>query len=758
MRRPPASEPSVAPLEEERTGARVLVQYWRIALYYKWSILGIALIGALFGALSALRAVPAYQADARLLVRFNQPNVSGFQQFDASPMYWMFYETQVDILRSRSIAERVVDRLDLVRGAQVAPAAAPQSEAESTGWQALLDEHVLAWRSWRDASRDWRDWIPPEWRPQPAPAIAPRSPRATAAGRVIAGLHVSGGKESEVIIVGFRSTDPKEAAQIANAVAEAYIDFGLESRLSSANKATSWLGQRLEELRTKLAESERALSEFQSAEGLVDTASRENIISARLGSLTAELIKAQTRSSGSGARYGQLRELESRGTTDAAAALVLDNLLVTEAHRDVAEVERRVNELSERYGDKHPKMITARGDLTESKRRMADQVIKAIERARKEFEVARAQEVELQRHIDEQQVEMRSLSGKTFELAKREREVEANRNLYEAFLNRFKQADIAEDYDVTNVRIIDRAQVPSVPFAPDKRRMMSSALLVGLLIGLALAFLRHHLDRTFKSTEDVEAELDLPVLGTLGRVKISRRDKPERYVHCEPGSAFSEAVNDVRTALQFSRVDNPPKILLVTSALAGEGKTTLASNLALALAKRGATLLLDGDLRRGRIDVLNDLGECPGLTDLVAAEVTLDEATHQDPDATGLHLMTAGKTPPNPLEVISSSRFASALEEFRSTYEYIVIDGSPLLAVSDSLVLGHLVDGVVMVVQADKTTYDAARDALKRLLGAGIRPLGVVLQQVDLKRMQAYAYRYAYYGRGHYGYTYGREP
>ena len=367
----------------------------------------------MIGGLSAMRAVPLYRADARLLVRYAQPNVSGLQQFDSTPMYWMFYETQVDILRSRAVAERVVDRLP----APPAPGPTPADEPTGTGWRSavrdLLDENLPGWRAWRD-------WLPPEMYGANTPPPIPVSPRDSAVDRVLGGMHVTGGKESEVIMVGFVSTDPSSAAITANAIAEAYIEFGLESRLSTASRATSWLGQRLAELRTKLAESEQSLSNFQAREGLVDTANRENIISARLGSLTAELIKAQTRSTEAGARYNQLSEIQERSADELAIALIVENSLVMEAHRSVADFEGRVNELSERYGEKHPKMIAARGDLAESKRRLIQEVSKAIQRSRKEYEIAKAQEVKLQRYIDDQQTEMHSLSGKTFELAKLE--------------------------------------------------------------------------------------------------------------------------------------------------------------------------------------------------------------------------------------------------------------------------------------------------------------------------------------------------
>jgi capsular exopolysaccharide synthesis family protein len=293
-----------------------------------------------------------------------------------------------------------------------------------------------------------------------------------------------------------------------------------------------------------------------------------------------------------------------------------------------------------------------------------------------------------------------------------------------------------------------------VPFKPDKGTIIMLSVSLGLFVGVLLAFLRRHLDRTFNGVEDVEARLALPVLGSLHRLvrRRGQRAWPERWVLAEPRSTFAESINDIRTALLFSRVDDPPKVLLVTSAVAGEGKTTLASNLALALCKRGRTLLVDGDLRRGRVEQIYDAHDRPGLTDLISGGATWDDVVVPDGEADGLFMVTAGTKPPNPLEIISSKRFAHGLAELRERYEHVVIDGSPVLPVSDSVVLGHLVDGVLMVIQAGKTTHDMAQEAARRLESANVVPIGVVLQQVDLRRARRYGYRYAGYGGGYYAY------
>jgi capsular exopolysaccharide synthesis family protein len=380
---------------------------------------------------------------------------------------------------------------------------------------------------------------------------------------------------------------------------------------------------------------------------------------------------------------------------------------------------------------------------------------KAIDAVRKEVELATTQEGKIHDMISRQQTEMRGLSGKAFKMKQLEREVEANRRLYEIFLARFKEADVADDYDVPNARIIDRAMVPTTPFKPNRRRMVFLAVAAGLGLGCLVAFLRDSLGNTFQSKEDVEEKLNLPVIGVLPRIKegLSNKGLVERRVLAEPHSAFSEGVNDIRTAILFSHIDTASNVVLITSAVSGEGKTTLVSNLSLAFCRRGRTLLIDADLRKGRFQQIANLRDQPGLTDMVSGGCTPREAIVRDPEADNLFLLVSGIAPPNPLEVVSSKRFKEELAKLRDSFEYIVIDGTPLLPVSDSVILARLVDAVVLVIKTDDTNCGVTRDSLNRLQATGVTPIGVVLQQTDMRNMHRYGRRYtAAYG-GYYSYS-----
>ncbi len=753
--RPVTDPPPAFELDEARGTGVSLEQALRVVRRYKWSILGLALLGGVIGGLNALSAVPVYRAEARLLVKVGQPSLTTMGQFDSAPMHWLYFKTQSDIIRSRAVAERVVDKIDATAPARPVAATSPSDEetAPAGWWQQVRG----TWREIRtEWLPDWRAWLPQgAGEPLQAPVIPERTRRAAA---IQGALSVSGGEESEVLVVSFESTDPEHAARVANAVAEAYIEFGLESRVSNVQQATRWLGERIEVLRGKLLDSELALREFQAREGMVGSHNREQIVSSKLASLTAELVRAQTRRSEAELRYKQVSKLGADDAGLEALAGLVNSDLVADTYRERKDQERRMAELAERYGDKHPKMIAARAELKDTERRLQSELRKAAAGVRKEFEIAAAQEQHFQRAIDEQQREMRALSGKAFELDALEKEVEANRRIYESFLERFKQADVAGDYDVTNVRIIDPAQPPSAPYRPNKQRMVMVSLLGGLAVGLLLAFLRLQLDRTFKVKEDVESILRLPVLGMVPKLRAVpwKRVAVESSVRDEPRSSFAEAISDIRTAILFSRVDERLRTILVTSAVPGEGKTTLASNLALSFGQRGRTLLLEGDLRKGRLAEMLGDPRRRGLTDVISSQCSLEDALVPYPDTDQVFVLPGGTMAPNPLELISSQRFASEFERLRSRFDYVVVDGSPLLPVSDSVVLADQCDITVLAVQSERTTHALAREALKRLSGARIRPAGVILQQVDFRRLRHYhgddsGYGRYYVYRGYYG-------
>lgn len=735
-------------LDDEQEGIDLL-HYWQTIRRHKWGIVGIALICVVIGLLNAFSSTPIYKAEAKLLVNPIQQNTPMDQQTNTSLIY-LFYETQYEILRSRAVAGLAVDKLKLVERRLADLDVLEEEIPVPTEEKPPLERFSDNMRELKERL-NWRNWLPESWAPlelEQMPNAA--NLREQYIAEIREGLGIKGGKQSEIINISFESPNPRHATNVTNALADAYIDFGLTSRLSGAQKTSSWLNTQLTQLRAKVKQSELTLQTYQQQSGMVDSSNQQKLASERLSSLTAELIRAQTQSSQTRIRLDQVSELKGNAGTGQSLGSMLDNPTLRNLSEEVNTLTRRQQELFERYGEKHPKLIAARADLREARRSLQIEVDKMVEAIRKEYAAAVSQENKIEALIEQQKKEISGLSGAGFELAQLERELENNRRMYGSFLEKFKEVDVAQEYDATNVRIIDPAIMPKVPFKPNKGRMVMIAGFLGLFLGVLFALLRERLDNTFKTTDNIEEKLNLPSLGmmTLADKKDKANPPHLQYLH-NPRSSFAENINNIRTGLLLSDIDHPPKTILITSATGAEGKTTLAINLAAAFAQLGRTLLIEADLRKPNLAVKLGSRTRLGIKELVTGEAKTSECIYEEGP---IHVLTCGSAPTNPLELLSSRAFHNLLDNLSEKFTHIVLDAPPLLAVSDASVLGHLSDSVVLAVKADSTTHKMAREALVRLRKTGIEPIGAVLCQADVRRMAYYGSHYYHYDSDYYGY------
>ncbi|MDQ6970764.1 MAG: polysaccharide biosynthesis tyrosine autokinase [Mariprofundus sp.] len=384
--------------------------------------------------------------------------------------------------------------------------------------------------------------------------------------------------------------------------------------------------------------------------------------------------------------------------------------------------------IQKRYGFKHPKYIQAKSELAAAQQALASG-----------------------------KAEIRSISRKGVRLRELQRQVESDRQLYDIFLKRMKESSQAVDYKKANARILDAALVPKVPFKPNKQRFIILAFVGGLFLGLLLAFLTESLNKTIKSTEEVESKLGQSNLGMLPLMDMGKKGSNAAFQILDAKqTGFSEAIRTIRTGLVLSNLDNPHKIILVTSSVPGEGKTTVSTNLAAAMAKMDKTLLIGADLRRPSLTRACGLPDgAIGLSQVVAGEASFKDCIHLHED-TGLHILPGGMIPPNPLELLSSERFKKMLEVLEKSYDRIVIDSPPVQAVSDALVLSSYAKAVVYVVEADSTHEKVVRKGIQRLVEYNAPIAGIVLNKVDLKKAEKYGYEYGgYYDQ--YGYSAASE-
>ena len=643
--------------------SNTIASLWQTAKENRWGIIFLMVLGCLAGVFKAISETPVYQARLTMAV---EPSTTrgGSNVFD--PYAYRFYETQYELLKSRSVAERVVDSLNLV---------------ERDSVQKLL----IAPNSFRSLALEFTRLTGIELIDEvKAPAVkmelskeqAERS-RRWLTGIVQSGVSVSGGEKTNLVEVTFKSINPEFAAEVANALVTAYIELGLDSQLNRSQQTTQWFSQRIDGLKLTLDKAQTDLQTFLVQENLLDTSRSKQITTAELQSLNAEYVSARS----------------------------------------------RLDELAKRYGARHPRITAANAEVVAAKQRL-DLKSKAIADTRE----------------------------KQVELARLERDVKVNQELYETFLSKFKEADLSSSgSQVASARIVDRALPPGGPIYPQKQRIIMMWTFGGLFLGLMLAFLREQLDTTFKSGRVVEEKLGLPLFGVVQSL-ASDVASVERHYLVNTRSVFSESFNHIRTGVMYSDVDHPPKVMVITSSVQSEGKTTLASNLALSYAQLGRTLLIDADLRRPRIKHIIETDTKYGLVDVVAGVVKLEDCVRQDREEEKLYILNSGTTPPNPLELLASDRLKVIVEDLRSRFDYIVIDTAPVLPASDAVVLGQLCDALLMVIQSDHTTHHMARDAIKRLNASKVNVDGLILTRANIKKGNPYQYG-GYYGYGAYAYV-----
>ncbi len=642
----------------------------------KFLLLFFALIGATAGYFLAASETPLYRASNNIVV---EPESSNRAEYLNNRLrYYVprsYYETQQVVIGSKVVLNKAASSLS---PSIVQFMFAPEERNWLSGYMGDLKQRASGWLRLLD-----RQGIAPEKKHDDS--LNGESERLPSidliASKIGAAMTVDFGRTEQIQRLTVTAADPIVAAVVVNAVADAYLAYLVESRVTQTERAGQWLAEKISESRTKLTASENELREFQLRNQVLDLQ-------------TVKTLSSQT---------------------------------LDQVNSDLLEARRNFAELSKRYGPKHPAII-------ESKRKLATA----------QSRYGRVSASELNTNEDR------------FELTKLERSVNSNRELYELFLSRFNEVELGIDSVSSNTSLLDRAVVPSEPFSPDIANQAITGSVLGLLFGLILLFAREFFDRTFKNQAQVEERLKLPVLGVLPLLSSKKLRKegssmPERYYLSGSGSSFSEIINHIRTGIIYSNFDQPPKIVLVTSAVPHEGKTTCATNLALAFSKLGKTLLIDADFRKPRIAKIAQMENVTGLTGYVAGQNSLTECLFQDPDLESLRVMRSGEVPPNPLELLSSDRFKQTLEMMKKSFDYIVIDSAPILPVSDGVVLGKLADAVLMVLKAGSTSHQVADSAVKRFSSAGIVPTGVVLSQLNYNQSHYYYDKYDYYNREYYG-------
>ncbi|MBU3004347.1 GumC family protein [Paraglaciecola arctica] len=709
-------------------------QYWRIIKRAKWGILFVTLCCLLVGVYIASTATPIYQATTKILADPQQPNAAREEQYIASALVFLFYETQYEIIQSRSIAETVVNKLDLVEKYK-------KQQQENKSKEKSLISEIKAEVSALFGNAEKKE------APKPLSDI---EIKVMLAAEIQSGLAVSGGKQSQVINLSYQSDDPQLATEIVNALSQAYIQFGLEARLGEVKNTEAWLSEQSADLKNQLTASENKLRDFRLKQGMVDTNLQQQDANSRMQSLNNQLINAQTKLGSAEESYMQVKDLPAGSPVFYSLNAVLQNGTASALVKQQASAQSKVNELDERYKAKHPKMIAAVSELKSVKASLNAEIAKIVEGIKSDFNLARQQVSNIENLIDKERASIQSLQGSNFTLTALEREVENNRRIYESFIGRLMETNIRGDFNASNVQVIDSATVPKLPIKPNVKLIILLSGLFGIFFGVVLAFVRETMHNTYRTTDAVEENLKVPALGvTMVLKKKDAHGIPEMEYINDTRSVFAESINTIRTGLQFSNIDNPPKTILVTSATGSEGKSTLAMNLAAAYSQVGKTLLLEVDLRKPSVIKNLKLENKLGLTDLLAGTANFGDCIVNPTGKKEFNVMPCGTIPHNPIELLTSEKFTSALMSLKKHFDHIILDGPPTLPVSDACVIANSVDGVIVAVKAEETKIKVSKEAVSRLRRLNANVIGAVLTQAEPQKMSYYGDHYysgEYYG------------
>lgn len=559
-----------------------------------------------------------------------------------------------------------------------------------------------------------------------------------------------------VMEISATSTDRVLATKLADELAQSYLIEQLEARYDVTRRATAWYGERLVVLREQLQESERKVADYRAQHGLVET-QHGAIDKQQVSELSAQLVLARAQTAEKRAKFEQAERVSRASGANAAVAEVLQSTLISNLRTQEAEVARREADLSAKYAAGHPLVVNVRAERADLRRAIAAEVQRVISNFRNEYEVAQKREESLEQSLAQFTNVATANDSVKIKLRELERDVESNRALYESFLANSKSAREQTTLEASESRVITPAIIPNAPSFPRKPLFLGFALVFGFAAGVGLAFLLDYIENGFMTAEQAESVLELPVLSVLPAVPESDRAQagkslsiPE-FVERKPLARFSESVRSVRVGASLSDVDNPPRLLQVTSSVPGEGKSTIAASLAMSAAASGQrVLLIDADLRHPSTSKMFGAEQKSGLVELLSGALPSSSVLLQINQT--LVVLPAGSNTKNAPDLLGSQKMSAFISAARDAYDLVIVDTPPVTAVVDSQVVANLTDKIVFVIEWERTPREVVLRSLNLLGDLRHKIAGVVLNKANVKQMKYYSSYYSYYSSAYKNY------
>lgn len=715
-----------------------LRDYFRILRKRKYTVYTFFIITVALVVLHTYTVTPLFRSTAKVLIEKGEQNVLltsyGYVQYDPE-----FIETQIQIIRSTPVARKVVDMLNL---AETYDSFFKNLEgrisfnsllASVNGWGRDLYATVIkvAGIDEADSGSD-----------QDTAASDPTPKDEQIALSISAGISIEPVPESKILDISFTSSNPVLARMIVNSVVKAYIERTLEMKMESSGYTIKWMTEKADEERARLRKSENVLQQYMKAHDIVTTENRMAITPQKMNELNTQLTLAQTKRKEIEAVYRKVKRLGGDYDAVESVQVIASDPTVQLLRGQILDSEKRIMDLSKKYGPKHPMMKAAVADLEMLQQKRGFEIKRVVGIIETQYELARGREKDLTALLTKAKEEAIRSNEKFIQYNLLKREVETNRQLYDALVSKLKEQGVSEQAQSVKVWVVEEAKTPEMPSKPRKRRNIMLGLVLGLFGGIGIALFLEYLDNTVKYPDDVQDRFGVPVLSSVPLLS-SRKKSPKIIAIKESSGSFAESYKTIRTAVLLSGAGGPPKKLLITSMTADEGKTTTSINLAAAFAHAGKrTLLVDADMRRPRIHEILNLENDVGLSTFLAGGS--DIIIKKIDGVENLSVIPSGPTPPNPSELLSPDRFNLLFSSTDKKFDQIVFDSPPVLTVSDSLILSKILDGTIIVARAGKTTYDIIEKGLKVLGDIRAPILGFVLNAVVLKK-STYYYYHNYY-------------
>lgn len=716
-----------------------LRDYWKVIRKRRWTIIAFFLIVLISTAIMTFTMRPMFRGTTTIQINKENPQIVDFKEiFAVNTMDMDYYQTQYKILESRTLAKRVVQSLKLSEHPEFLPA------PPAPFWKEVSNIYNSLFGLFPSFAKN---------------SLSEKSPTETEKetrliNHFLKKLKVEPIRNSRLVKIHFDSHYPELSKQVPDHLASNFIQQNLENRFVATEQAKAWLTQQLDELKAKVESADEALQAFGSKHDIVSLEEKENVTMQRLTELNEALIKAESDRMAKEALYRQ-----TKNQNFDAFPSILENKLIMDLKQAYIQFEAQYMKLSETFKPGYPEMVRLKSQMDTIDKQLTQEINKIIRGIKNDYESSLKRESLIRNAFDLQKVRVMEMKDKAIQYNILKREADTNRELYKGLLQRMKEAGVSAGITASNIQVVDQAENPIIPYRPNKKLNLMLAAVVGLFLGVGIAFFFEYLDNTVKTSEDVEQIIHLPSFGMVPEISSERRRRLEKgasypvelITHGHPKSMLSEAYRNIRTSILLSFSERPPKKILLTSPNPAEGKTTTVINTGIALAQTGVrVVVVDTDMRKPRVHKIFSEENEVGLSNFLSGNADLGSILKKT-GIPNLFFIPSGPIPPNPSELIGSTLFKSMMKCLEERFDHIVLDSPPTLGFADTTILSTFVDGVLFVVAGGRTPRETLERAKEILQQVNAKILGVVINRVDIRRSD---YGYYYYRYHHY---YGKE-